>query len=130
MQIKQASGAGHQEPRASASAAPRPLTNDRIELVFLGTRREIEQRTRLRQSHGRPIGHTTIRAQLGWRACEGVRNAIFTHCGSGIVGGDARRVGREFRRLAREQGVAAAIAHDGLAITLPFPRRWKPGALP
>jgi phosphoribosyl 1,2-cyclic phosphodiesterase len=84
----------------------------------------------LRQSHGRRIGHTTVRAQLRWCACEGVRNAIFTHCGSGIVGGDARRVGREFRRLARAQGVTAAIAHDGLTVTLPFSRRRKPGAMP
>ncbi len=84
----------------------------------------------VRQSHGRRIGHTTVRAQLSWCAAAGVRNAIFTHCGSGIVAGDARRVDREFRRLAREQGVAAAIAHDGLIVTLPFPRRRKRGAMP
>jgi phosphoribosyl 1,2-cyclic phosphodiesterase len=84
----------------------------------------------LRQSHGRRIGHTTIRAQLRWCACAGVRNAIFTHCGSGIVGGHARRVGRTLQRLARERGVAAAIAHDGLTVTLPVPRRRNPGAMP
>lgn len=73
----------------------------------------------IRRRDGRRIGHTTIRAQLGWCAEEGVSNAIFTHCGSGIVGRDGRRVGALLRRLAREHGVAARIAHDGLRITLP-----------
>lgn len=72
----------------------------------------------IRRKNGRRIGHATIRAQLGWCAAQGVRDAIFTHCGSGIVGGDGRRVGALLRRLGREQGVTARFAHDGLRIIL------------
>ena len=37
------------------------------------------------------IGHTPILGQLDWCARQGIRTAIFTHCGSAIVGGDERR---------------------------------------
>jgi phosphoribosyl 1,2-cyclic phosphodiesterase len=76
----------------------------------------------LRQRDGQRVGHASILAQLRWCASEGVRKAIFTHCGSGIVGGDARRLGARLRRLARELCVTAAIAHDGLVIALPIAR--------
>jgi len=64
------------------------------------------------------FGHTTIRAQLGWCAQAGVRRALFTHCGSEIVDGDERRIGAAVRALGRAHGVEAAIAHDGLRVTL------------
>lgn len=82
----------------------------------------------IRRRGGRRIGHTTIRAQLGWCAAAGVRRAIFTHCGSGIVAADGRRTGARLRQLAREQGVSARIAYDGLRITLlaaPSPGRGR-----
>jgi phosphoribosyl 1,2-cyclic phosphodiesterase len=72
----------------------------------------------VRRKNGRRIGHAPIRTQLAWCAAEGVRRAIFTHCGSGIVGGDARRIDAQLRRLARERGLTARIAYDGLRITL------------
>jgi hypothetical protein len=31
------------------------------------------------------IGHATVATQLGWCEAAGVTNAVFTHCGSGIV---------------------------------------------
>ncbi len=77
----------------------------------------------VRRRDGHRIGHIPVRAQLGWCAAEGVGNAIFTHCGSGIVGGDGRRVNALLRRLAREQGVTARIAYDGLRVTLPRSRK-------
>jgi phosphoribosyl 1,2-cyclic phosphodiesterase len=64
------------------------------------------------------FGHTTVRAQLGWCGREGVRQAIFTHCGSGILGADERRLGAALRAMARERGVEARFAYDGLEITL------------
>ena len=60
------------------------------------------------------IGHTTVRAQLGWCQETGVPEALFTHCGSEIVAGDERAIGPEIERMGRERGVEAGIAHDGL----------------
>ena len=44
--------------------------------------------------------------------------AIFTHCGTEVITTDERRLGARLRAMARECGVAAAIAHDGLSLTL------------
>lgn len=64
------------------------------------------------------IGHTPIRTQLTWCMKEGVEWAVFTHCGEEIVAGDERRIGPRVKRMARERGVQARIAHDGMVITL------------
>jgi len=63
------------------------------------------------------IGHVPIRTQLTWCAKEGVPEAVFTHCGTQIVGGDARRLGALIRSLAHQRGlVDVRIAHDGMAL--------------
>jgi phosphoribosyl 1,2-cyclic phosphodiesterase len=62
------------------------------------------------------IGHASIIEQLGWCNEAGVRQAVFTHCGSPIVGGDAREVGTLVRRLGMELGINARLARDGLSI--------------
>ena len=72
----------------------------------------------LRRRHGVPLGHAPIRVQLGWCRDAGVRHAVFTHCGTEIVGADPRELGAEIRALAREYGVRARIAYDGLEIDL------------
>lgn len=64
------------------------------------------------------FGHTTIRAQLGWCAQDGVRRAIFTHCGSQIVEGDERRLRPKLTSLAAKHGVEAHFAHDGMMVIL------------
>jgi phosphoribosyl 1,2-cyclic phosphodiesterase len=64
------------------------------------------------------IGHAPVTAQLDWCAAEGVRRAIFTHCGSGIVKGDPRRITARIQALGRERGVAASVAYDGLKVSL------------
>jgi hypothetical protein len=64
------------------------------------------------------LGHAPIRVQLGWCRDAGVRDAVFTHCGSEIVGADERKLGATIRALAREYGVRARIAYDGLEIDL------------
>ena len=66
------------------------------------------------------IGHTPVRTQLGWCEKEGVHSAIFTHCGSEIVTGDARYLNRLVKRLGEERGIAARIAYDGLRLLLPL----------
>jgi hypothetical protein len=64
------------------------------------------------------IGHAPITAQLDWCAAQRVTRAIFTHCGSGIVKGDARRIDARIRALGSERGVVASVAYDGLSLSL------------
>lgn len=64
------------------------------------------------------FGHTTIHAQLGWCAEEGVPRALFTHCGEQIVAGDERALRARIAAMAAEQGVEADLAHDGQEIVL------------
>jgi phosphoribosyl 1,2-cyclic phosphodiesterase len=65
------------------------------------------------------IGHASIAAQLRWCSEEGVKRAIFTHCGSEIVGGDGRKIAARVRRLGAEHDIGASIAHDGMTLNLP-----------
>jgi phosphoribosyl 1,2-cyclic phosphodiesterase len=60
------------------------------------------------------VGHTPVRTQLTWCGKEGVPEAIVTHCGSQIVEGDERTLGAQIRRMGKERGVKATIAHDGM----------------
>ena len=75
-------------------------------------------RSIVRRREGKLIGHASIRAQLDWCGAAEVPRAVFTHCGSEVVKGDARAVAGRVRALGRERGVRAEIAHDGLEITL------------
>lgn len=63
-------------------------------------------------------GHTTVREQLATCAEQGVRRAIFTHCGSQIVEGDELQMNRRVRELGAASGVEAALARDGLEVVL------------
>jgi phosphoribosyl 1,2-cyclic phosphodiesterase len=72
----------------------------------------------LRRRDGAWIGHTPIRTQLDWCTVHAVRRAIFTHCGSQIVGGDGRSLGAHVRRLGRGCSVEARVAHDGMKLSL------------
>lgn len=62
------------------------------------------------------IGHATIGTQLAWCEAAGVRRAIFTHCGSGIVGSDRRQIEATIRAMGRAYGVEARVAHDGMRV--------------
>ena len=63
----------------------------------------------IRRREGVRIGHAPIRTQLDWCRAQAVKLAIFTHCGSQIVGGDERVLGVLVRRLGRERGVDARM---------------------
>ncbi len=67
----------------------------------------------VRVKDGRLIGHAPITIQLDWCAKANVRRAIFTHCGSPIVRGDARALSATIRKLGRERGIYARLACDG-----------------
>jgi len=62
-------------------------------------------------------GHAPISEQLSWCAAEGVQRAIFSHCGSAIVAGDARQIKARVESLGRAHGVEASVAYDGLMLT-------------
>lgn len=85
--------------------------------LYIGDAATME-RSFVRRRGERLIGHTPVRTQLTWCAREGVPRAIFTHCGSEVVGGDGRRLAALLRRWGRERGVEARFARDGLRIHL------------
>lgn len=72
----------------------------------------------VRRKGNQLFGHTTVRAQIGWCQRAGVKRALFTHCGSQIVEGEAASIEAMVWALGTEQGVDAAIAHDGMEVRL------------
>jgi hypothetical protein len=85
--------------------------------VYLGDGASIT-RGIVRRRDRTPIGHASIRTQLDWCAEAGVRRAIFTHCGSEIVRGDARAAAAKVNALGQERGVEARIAFDGMKLAV------------
>ena len=71
-------------------------------------------RSMVRQVDDALIGHVPLRTQLTWCQKEGVPEAIFTHCGSAIVDADPEEVAGTVNKLAKERGVEATIAVDGM----------------
>ncbi|MBI4460942.1 MAG: MBL fold metallo-hydrolase [Acidobacteria bacterium] len=66
------------------------------------------------------IGHASIRMQLDWCREEGVRRAIFTHCGTEIVSGEERKVSEKVAALGKQAGVKVQIAFDGMELALRY----------
>jgi ribonuclease BN (tRNA processing enzyme) len=64
------------------------------------------------------FGHAPIRTQLTWCEKEGVPRAIFTHCGTDLVAGDEPSLVARIEEMARERGVRAEVAHDGMEVVL------------
>jgi phosphoribosyl 1,2-cyclic phosphodiesterase len=75
-------------------------------------------RSMVRKPKDTLIGHTPIRTQLTWCQKESVPRAIFTHCGSEIVTGDERKLKPKIERMAKERGVKAGIAFDGMELVI------------
>ncbi|MGP0094954.1 MAG: MBL fold metallo-hydrolase [Xanthobacteraceae bacterium] len=76
------------------------------------------KRSMVRKKNGTLIGHAAIIAQLDWCESAGVRRAVFTHCGSGIVRGETRRLNASVWRLGCERGIDARLACDGDRLSL------------
>jgi phosphoribosyl 1,2-cyclic phosphodiesterase len=72
----------------------------------------------VRRRGRRRFGHAPIREQLAWCRAAGVREAVFTHCGSQIVAGDARRSEARVAVMAAAYGIEARVAHDGMTLDL------------
>lgn len=73
----------------------------------------------IRTRNGVSIGHASVRTQLAWCHTEGVPKAVITHCGSGIVGANARSINEAVRDLGSQESVLCQIAFDGLELLLP-----------
>jgi ribonuclease BN (tRNA processing enzyme) len=71
-----------------------------------------------RHASGALIGHTTVRAQLGWLAKFGVPRAIFSHFGKGPIemGESALREALEDLTSERAPGCMLTAARDGLTL--------------
>jgi len=69
---------------------------------------------------GALIGHTTVRAQLGWLSRYGVLRAIFSHFGKEPIemGEDALREGLEALAAEKPPGCTVTAAHDGLELEI------------
>lgn len=85
--------------------------------LYIGDGASIE-RSLVRKIDQALVGHTPIRTQLTWCRKENVKQAIFTHCGSQIVGSDLRKIEPVVKEMARERGVKAELARDGMEIVL------------
>jgi ribonuclease BN (tRNA processing enzyme) len=73
-----------------------------------------------RHVSGALMGHTTVRAQLGWLGRYGIARAIFSHFGKGpIEMGDAA-LSEKLEQLAKEKapGCRVRAATDGLELSL------------
>jgi ribonuclease BN (tRNA processing enzyme) len=79
---------------------------------------------------GALFGHTTIARQLAWCRDGGVARMIVTHCGSAIVGGDEAAAIAKIEALAARNGVAVAVAHDGLELVLRSRPKAREASLP
>lgn len=74
--------------------------------------------TLLRIEEGKLCGHAPITQQLDWCAAAGVPRALFTHCGQQILTGNEEELQNKVRKLGTSRGIDAAIAWDGLEISL------------
>lgn len=75
-------------------------------------------RSMIRKRGDALIGHAPVRTQLTWCREEGVGRAVITHCGSQIVEGDERALLSRLEGWARERGIEAEFAYDGMEIVL------------
>jgi phosphoribosyl 1,2-cyclic phosphodiesterase len=69
-----------------------------------------------RKGNGSLVGHASIASQLQWCADAGIRRAIFTHCGTGLVTG-TRKAEVDIGVLGQHRGIDASVAYDGLTMS-------------
>lgn len=73
-----------------------------------------------RQPGGVLVGHTTVRAQLGWLSKHGVPRAVFSHFGKGPIemGEEALQGALDALASERAPGCAVTAARDDLTLNL------------
>jgi phosphoribosyl 1,2-cyclic phosphodiesterase len=70
------------------------------------------QRDIVRKREDKLFGHVSVRRQLTWCEKAGVKRAIFSHCGSGVVR-DHAKAAALVEAFGQALGVQASIATDG-----------------
>lgn len=76
-----------------------------------------------RHKSGALIGHTTVRAQLGWLGKAGVPRALFSHFGEGPIAMGDGPLSNAIEDLARAKapGCEVVVARDGAVYEVPWP---------
>jgi len=71
-----------------------------------------------RHTGGALLGHTTVRAQLGWLARKGIGRAVFSHFGKEAIGMGEEALREALSKLASERAPSCAVtaARDGLTL--------------
>lgn len=71
-----------------------------------------------RQPSGTLVGHTTVRAQLGWLTKAGIPRAVFSHFGTGPIGLGDDALSAALSALAAERAPDCEVfaARDGLTL--------------
>jgi ribonuclease BN (tRNA processing enzyme) len=88
--------------------------------VYIGDGSTLKGSLVRKHPSGALIGHTTIRAQLGWLSRYGVLRAIFSHFGKGPIemGEDALKEALETLAAEKPPGCTVTAAHDGLEMEI------------
>jgi ribonuclease BN (tRNA processing enzyme) len=75
-----------------------------------------------RHASGVLIGHTTVRAQLGWLARHRVPRAVFSHFGKGPIEMGEKALGEAVAGLAAAKAPECRVktARDGLTLSVPW----------
>jgi hypothetical protein len=73
-----------------------------------------------RHPSGALMGHTTVRAQLGWLSRQGVPRAVFSHFGRGPIEMGEKELRRTLEELASERAPECEVtaARDGLTMDM------------
>jgi len=73
-----------------------------------------------RHANGVLIGHTTVRAQLGWLSRHGILQAVFSHFGKSPIEMGEEALGQALADLAEANppGCRVTAAHDGLELEI------------
>jgi ribonuclease BN (tRNA processing enzyme) len=97
-----------EDPKAALSGAD----------LYIGDGSTLKGSLVRRHESGLLIGHTTVRAQIGWLSRHGVPWAIFSHFGKGPIGMGEEALEGALVELAAAQapGCAVTAAHDGLEL--------------
>jgi ribonuclease BN (tRNA processing enzyme) len=92
---------------------------DRADL-YIGDGSSLKSSLVRRHESGALIGHTTVRAQLGWVARYGVPRAIFSHFGKGPIQMGEENLAAALAELVAAQApdCAVAAARDGLELEI------------
>ena len=88
--------------------------------VYVGDGSTLKGSLVRRHTSGTLIGHTTVRAQLGWLGKYGIPRAVFSHFGKGPIEMGEPALKNSLKELAEEKttGCEVTPARDGLSLEL------------